>query len=272
MNWFESIIYGFVSGISEFMPISSPAHQAVLRFFVGVDNISPLQQLLIHIASIAAIFTAYRSAQELLRQRDTRSRRRTRNSSITPLDMRIIKTSFLAYLLIYILLYIFVDISNNLLLLSVFLSINGAILFIPERMLQGNKNAKSMSSIDSFLIGAVSGLSAFAGISRIGCTSSVAVARGADRQQSLKWSLLLSIFALGALCCLDIYQLFFYHTESISFYRILCMLLSAVSAYFSSYLGIKLIQFILIKTNLSGFAYYSWGASLFTFILYLTVV
>jgi hypothetical protein len=89
-------------------------------------------------------------------------------------------------------------------------------------MLQGNKDAKSMSSIDSILIGAVGGLSVFGGISRIGCTSSVAVARGADRQQAIKWSLLLSVFALASLCCLDLYQLFFYNSETISFYGDYC--------------------------------------------------
>lgn len=271
MNWFEAIIYGLISGIAEFMPISSPAHQAVYRLFVGVDSVNPFQQLLIHIASLIAIFTAYRSAQELLQQRDARGNRKRRNHNLSSLDMRIIKTSFVSYLIVYILLLSVVDSSNDLLLISMFLVINGIILFVPHRMLQGNKDAKSMSSIDSVLLGTVSALSFFPGISRIGCASSLAVARGADRQQALKWSILMSIFALGAFCLIDIYQLFFYTGDAVTFYSILCWLLSAGGAYISSYLGIKLIQFLTIKTNLSGFAYYSWGAALFTFILYLTV-
>lgn len=271
MDWLESIIYGLISGLTEFMPISSSSHQTVFRFLVGVDNVSPLQQLLIHIASLVAIFTAYRPAQDLLQNRGTANRRRKRNHNITTLDMRVIKTSFIAYLTIYILLSGMLSISNDLVIISVFLIVNGIILFTPERMLQGNKDAKSMSSIDSALIGAFAALCAFPGISRIGCSSSVAVARGADRQQALKWSLLLSILALIVLCLLDLYQIFFY-TSTITFYNFVCWLLSAGSAYLSSYLGIKFIQFLAIKTNFSGFAYYSWGAALFTFILYLTVV
>lgn len=271
MNWFEAVIYGLISGLTEFLPISSFAHQTIFRFFVGMDMANPVQQLLIHIASLAAIFAAYRPSQDLLSQRQSGNRRKRRYQNITALDMRIIKTSFWSYLAIYILFYSLLGITNNLLSISIFLLFNGIILFAPERMLRGNKDAKSMSSVDSILIGSIAALSVFSGISRIGGASSVAISRGADRQNALKWSLLLSVFAISALCVFDLYQIFLF-SDAITFYNVFCWFLSAASAYIGGYLGIKLILFIAIKADFSGFAYYSWGASLFAFILYLTVV
>ena len=47
---------------------------------------------------------------------------------------------------------------------------------------------------------------------------------------------------------------------------------SAVGAYTAGYLGISLIKSLSMQKDYSGFGYYSCGVSLFSFILYLTVV
>jgi hypothetical protein len=47
--------------------------------------------------------------------------------------------------------------------------------------------------------------------------------------------------------------------------------LASLTAFVGSYLGITFIRFLAVKVGFSGFAYYSWGAALFAFILYLTI-
>lgn len=128
-----------------------------------------------------------------------------------------------------------------------------------------------MSAVDSAMLGFSGSLSAVPGFSRVGCTVSFAAMRGVDRKHALQWALLLSMHALGALLIIDLVNLFAGSGVSAWGY-FFNYILAGIGAYFCGYLGINLIRFITIKQNYSIFAYYCWGASLFSFILYLTVV
>ena len=45
MSFFNSIFYGFISGITEILPVSSQAHQALMRYLFGVDTRIPIKRL-----------------------------------------------------------------------------------------------------------------------------------------------------------------------------------------------------------------------------------
>jgi undecaprenyl-diphosphatase len=166
--------------------------------------------------------------------------------------------------------YVFAPVSN-LLTAAAFLLINGIILFASGRMMQGNKDVRSMTYLDSLLMGAVASLSAFSGVSRVGCVTSVAIARGADRQNSLNWAFLISIPALLLLMAIDVVQIFA-GGVAINFWgSFFTYLLSAGAAYLGGLYSIKFMKFLTVRVGFSGFSYYCWGASLFSFLLYLTV-
>ena len=55
MSLIESIIYGLLSGIAEFFPISSQAHQTLLRYIFGVATRNSLQEFLVHIGLLFSI-------------------------------------------------------------------------------------------------------------------------------------------------------------------------------------------------------------------------
>ena len=275
MNWLESLIYGLISGAAEFLPISSQAHQSLLMQLFGVEMRDPVRDLLVHLAILLALFSGCRSTFEHIRREQKQqlhNRNGYRRSSRVLLDLRLIKNAAIPMLIgMLVVAYIFAQ-NNNLLWMSVFLFINGVILFAPERMVQGNKDVRGMSAIDSFWIGISGGLSSFPGISRIGSTTSAAVARGADRQCALNWALLLSVPALVLLAGLDVIGIFSAAASLDVWGSLLTYILSAVGAYCGGYLSILLIKFLTVRAGYYGFAYYSWGAALFAFLLYLTVV
>ena len=72
MNWLQSLIYGLVSGITEFLPISSSAHQIILQKMFGQSGADPLQNLLVHLALLFALFTGGRSFIDHLRRQQGR--------------------------------------------------------------------------------------------------------------------------------------------------------------------------------------------------------
>ena len=274
MNWFESIIYGFVSGITDFLPISSPAHQGILLQLFGESNRDYVRDLFVHVAILISVFSGCRVLIEQFRrvQSAPRSNRKSIHGPVNHLEMRLLKTAALPLVIGMIILSYFVNAHMDLIWIAVLLIINGAILFIPERMMQGNKDERAMSVFDSWLLGLSGAASILSGISRVGAMSSLLTARGTARQKGINWVLLLSVPALFTLIGLDILHIFS-SVAAIPFWSNLGgYILSGIFAYIGGLLGISAIKLFLQRSGYYGFAFYSWGAALFAFILYLTVV
>ena len=211
MNWFESIIYGFITGLTEFLPISSGGHQQIMAHLFGAPQQDSVRNLLIHLALLVSVYTSCKSLLDHLKRERGMSSRRNKNYSNQSkllLDYQLVKrAAFPMLLCLFIITYI-IRLNNNLLITALFLLLNGVILFIPERMMRGNKDARCMSGFDSILIGICCSLFAFNGISRTGCVYAISTARGAGSKSILTWSLLLSIPALAAMILIDVIGLF----------------------------------------------------------------
>lgn len=272
LNWLESVLYGLVSGFAEFLPISSNAHQLVLMHLCGAGKTDPARNLFIHIALLLAVYTCLRTTLDSLR-REKRQRSSTRHHTYVSrnhYDIQLIRNAVFPMLAgLFLISYIFKQ-QTNLLFTALFFIINGIVLFLPDRMMQGNKDARSMSAFDSILLGLSGALSALPGVSRVGSMTSLAVARGASRQNALHWALLLSIPALIALIFLDVLSIVTVGGSVSFFSNLFSYILSALFAYVGGYLGTGLMRFLTVRVGFSGFAYYSWGAGLLTFLLYLT--
>ena len=68
MGLFASIIYGFVSGLTEILPVSAQANQMVMRQLFGVAQKEPIRDLLVHIAVLAALLLACRGMINKIRR------------------------------------------------------------------------------------------------------------------------------------------------------------------------------------------------------------
>lgn len=274
LNWLESIIYGLFSGISEFMPISSSAHQAILLHLFGADGRDPIRDLIVHISLLIAVYTSLKTTLDTLYRENSQRSHMPKLTYVvrTYYDIHLVKNAIIPMVIgLFLITYTFRS-SDNLLTMSLLLILNGIVLFLPERMMQGNKDAHSMSLLDSVLLSVSGALSALPGLSRIGCMTSISMIRGANRQNALYWALLLSIPAIAALICLDFLGIITLGERIPFFSNFFMYILSAIFAYIGSYLGIRLMRFLAASTGYSCFAYYSWGTGLFTFLVYLTVV
>lgn len=274
MSILQSIFYGLISGFSEFLPVSSQAHQAILLRLFGMETREPLRDLLVHISILLALFTGCRAMISRI-QRERRivnhSRRGRNNITASTYDLRLIRSATLPLILVLLIYISTRRIEGSMMTLSFLLAINGIALIIPEHARQANKDARSMTGFDSILMGIFGGLAALPGLSRIGLISSYGLLRGADKQRVINWALLLSIPALILMCLFDFVLIFTSGMGSISFIIVCGYILSAVTAYLGAYLSIIFIRFLSVHSGYTGFAYYSWGTALFAMILYLIV-
>lgn len=274
LNWLESIIYGIVSGLTEFLPVSSQAHRIVLLELFGAGEEPVLLRLIMHLSVFAAMINGCKGALNHLRRerqllRLPKRRRSRQPDPRTVMEMKLLKMSAVPMVIgIFLLGQRSVSL-NKLIHLSLFLAINGILLYFPAYISKANKDARSLSPLDGLLIGLAGVLSAFPGISRIAATSAASVARGADWHYTGHFCLLLSIPAILVLIILDIIALVGAGLGTISFMIVVNYMLAAAGAYFGAFYSIQLFRFLASKGGFVDFSYYCWGLSLFTFILYL---
>ena len=274
INWLETILYGIVSGLTEFMPVSSQAHQVMLRSLLGLDGVSHLLNLFIHIGMLAGLFIGFgNTISELYRQYKLGSggrRRRKRNPDLQALyDIQFVRAAIIPLLIGFFVYPTARKWTDTVPWTVVFLLLNGIILHVPMYLARGNKDSRSMTAIDGTLFGFASALSILPGISRIGVGSSFSVSRGADPQHAFKWSLLLSIPALIGWIGFDLYGIVSVGLAGADIVFLLQCMLGCGTALVGAVLSVKLVMAIVQNNGFVNFSYYCWGAALFIFILYL---
>ena len=60
LTFLMAILLGLVQGVAEFLPISSSGHLTLLQHFFGMEEVDNLYNILLHFATLVAVFVAYR--------------------------------------------------------------------------------------------------------------------------------------------------------------------------------------------------------------------
>ena len=274
MDWLWTILYGFVAGLAEFLPLSSPAHQSISAAVFGLASAAPLRQFLIRAACLAALLSACGREIDKLR-RDGRMARLPARRRKRPVDSRSVATNRLLNIAVFplvigLVFYRRVNMwVDSLAMLTIFLVINGILLFVPQYIPSGNKDGRNLSLLDGLLIGMAGAFSVFPGISRMSAIHFAASARGADKNYSLQFALYLSIPALVVMLLFDAVAIFG-GIEAISFLVLIQYLLAMAAAYFGSTFAISIMRSMVVRAGYEIFSYYCWGMALISMILYLT--
>lgn len=274
ISWIESFFFGIISGLTEILPVSSQAHQSIMLNLFGVTQPHGLLGLSVSAGALAAVLASTASTFKRIRREFalSRSKRRGKKKSVnlqSVFDWNFFKTACIP---IFISLFVYGQIRSwreLMPVVSLMLVLNGFILHLPMYLSKGNKDSRSMSGLDGLLFGISSALGLLPGISRIGAGASSAAARGADTQQAFKWSLLLSVPALAGLLLVEgasVLSAGLSGTETVFFLK--CVFTAAMSCLGTN-IGIRIMKAVSVRTGFEAFSYYSWGAALFSFILYL---
>ena len=245
-----------------------------MRYMFGVDQKSALQDLLLHIGIMAAVI--YGCAEILTAlQRERRNgavTRRSKNRSLhghTYYELRLLKTATIPLLICSTLYIVTAKLEQNLTVILICFVLNATIMLLAEHTSHGNRDARSMTGLDGIVMGILGAVSVLPGVSRTGIIASYTTARGVETDRVVNWAVLLGIPALALGICFDVVGLFTVGAGVISLFTVFGCILSGLAAFCGGFLGIRLLRLILSHSGFSGFAYYSIGAALFTFVLYL---
>lgn len=272
-SWLQGLMYGLISGLTEFLPVSAETHRMLYLHLSGISPEPAVLRLCVRLFALLGMMLACRDILGRLRREQRLAaipprRRRRKPDPACMMELRLAKVAALASaagLLFYSRFKLYTDV---LWLHGAILVLNGILLYIPQFVLRGNKDARAMSSLDGVLIGIAAALSVFPGFSRMAAMVSVARIRGGDKRFGVELALLLYIPMLIVLSLLDFVELISVQSQ-LGF--TVCAAASA-AAMVGGFLGTKVIRYFGRKPGFTAFAYHSWGAALLMLILYLTII
>lgn len=275
LNLFESTLYGFISGLTEILPVSGQAHRNLILQLLGQQGEQALLRLMIHVGILAALY--YSCQNHILRMVRAKKlsrvpkRRRKRPLDVRSLmDISLLKTMAVPVILALLFYGRLSALNEKRILVSVLLFINGIVLYIPQFLPSSNRDSRTLSRVEGLWMGLGGGLSLLPGISATGASASIGSICGVDRIYGLNMILLMCMVLTVGLMIHDVLALIAVGIAGLNFMALLGYILAGCAAFGGAFLGIRLMRVLCANRNLSVFAFYCWGVSLFTFILYLT--
>ena len=272
LNWLQSILYGFLSGVTEILPVSAQAHKALMLKIYGTGDIMELMNLLVHLGVFAGLYfcnqsqlTRFSRARALAR---VPKRKRKRPLDVrTLMDLSMLKTMLIPAVVGLVLYRYTADMQGNLLLIAIFLFLNGLILYIPQFFPTSNRDSRTLSRVEGILMGVGGAISMLPGLSAVGAATSIGSICGVERTYCLNMALLLNMFLMAGFVIYDVMALMAYGAGALSFSIFLRYLVTALAAFAGCVLGIRFLRKLAENHSFSIFGLYCVGLSLFTFIL-----
>lgn len=276
INWLQSILLGCISGLTDILPVSAQAHRLVLLKLFGTNGEPIVLRLFIHMATMFALYYCCRGqilrltrAQKLVKIPKRRRKRPLDTKSL--MDFSLLKTTLIPIVLVFLFYKKISVLENNLIIVAGILFVNGLILYLPQFLPGSNKDSGYVTRIEGLLLGCGAALSTVPGISCIGAVTSVGSVCGMDQKYTLNNAFLMNISVHIGLIVYDVLSLMDAGLGGMSLGAFAGSILAAFGAFFGVVVGINLLNKIVSAIGYSVFAFYSWGAALFTFIISLTI-
>lgn len=272
LNWLHSLLYGFVSGLADILPVSAQAHKVLLLKFCGVKGDMDLLNLLIHLAIVGALY--YSCQTHLIRMNRARELARVpKKKRKRPLDVRslmdwsLLKTMVVPVILGVILYQYTTTWQTNLILITLFLFLNGLFLYIPQYLPSSNKDSRTLSRVEGLLMGLGGTVSVLPGFSAMGVALSVGSVCGVEKGFCLNMALMMNMILAAGMAVYDILGIMNNGLGDLSVMIVLRYLVTAATAFGGTALGIRILRYLSQEHGYSLLGVYCWGVALFTFVL-----
>ena len=275
LNWLECLVIGLVSGFADVLPVSAQAHKAIFLKIFGATGEPPLLRLAIHLAIFGTLyFCCNNNLRRLGRQlKLAQTPKKKRKRPLDPKSLAEVKVLRMMIIPVVLSLFMYSKTAawnNRLNLIAVFLLLNGVILYLPKLMPTGNKDALSMSALESLLIGFGCIIATLPGVSAVGVMLAIASVCGTEHHFALNLTYLMKLILTAGMIVIDFISVVNGNVV-FSIPVLMCCVVAALFAAVGTYLGVRFMRVLAGHSGFSDFSYYSFGAALFSFILYLMV-
>ncbi len=238
VSLFEAVILSVIQGITEWFPISSSGHLALMQEIFGFQNLAFL--VFLHFSSILAIIVVFRKdIIKLLNLKEKENLKYIRNLIIALIPAGIIGLVFKDSI---------ESLFSNVVFLGFFFIFSGIFIY-STKFAKGKK--EKIGLLDSIFIGIFQAIAILPGISRSGFTISSGLFRGLKKQTAITFSFLLAIPLIFGAFILEIKDL------AASDISLNIFLISFIICFLVSLFVIKLLIRIIKQNKFYLFGYYN---------------
>ncbi len=249
MTVFLAIILGLVQGFTEFLPVSSSGHLVLLERVFNISNSSILFDIVLHLGTLLAVFIIFRKdILYLIKNPFCDTALKLYTATIPTIVIAVLFNDFFEN-----------SFTGNGLFFS-FL-VTAIFLIIAEIVSHKSYQYKPMNFKKAFIVGVFQGIAITPGISRSGTTIAACMVQGVKREESARFSFLLSIPIILASAFYECLKL---PTQTITIpfgLFILGFVFSAIAGIISIKLMLKIIK----KANYFYFSIYLIALSVLLF-------
>lgn len=142
--------------------------------------------------------------------------------------------------------------------------LNGAVLFLAERMIPGKKGLGRMKISDALIIGICQAVAIIPGLSRLALTLTAAEAEGFQKNYAIRFGMLLAIPALFGSSVLSLADAAIYGIDS---GNLTAYFIGGAAALVTGFFSVYLFRRVVRRRGFHGLAYYSLVIGVLTIIL-----
>ena len=264
MTYFQAIILGIVQGLSEFLPISSSGHLALLQHFFGIqsDNVM-MFTVMLHVGTLVSVFIMYWSdiwaliKEFFLMIADlcTGKGLRLKERPVRKLGLMIIWATIPTAIMGLLFNDFFESLNSKLWAIAIGWIITGFMLYFSEKISRNRNGIEEMRFRDGFLIGVLQGIAICPGISRSGSTMVGGLSTGLRREFAVRFAFLISIPTILGAAVMEAPDAMQASASGMAMGPVIVgVIVSAVCGV----LAIKAMIKVVIAQKLKWFAYYVW--------------
>ncbi|MBS6195734.1 MAG: undecaprenyl-diphosphate phosphatase [Clostridiales bacterium] len=267
MSFFEAILMGLTQGITEFLPVSSSGHLAIMSNLLHINtDTGVLFEVILHVGTLLAVFFAFRTdihrmfwetfriladlyynlkifIHNRIHETDEQRYRKILHNNYRKLLVMILVSTIPTGIIGYLFRDLVTQASASLLAAGLGLLITAVLLLVVDYWNYGNKIPKDITVRQAVILGICQGIGTFPGISRSGITITAGLLCGFKRNFAVRYSFLMSVPAIIGAMVLEAQEFTAPAMNfQLAFFYFVGMLTAAVSGYFCIRAMLALIQ------------------------------
>lgn len=252
MSPLHAFILGVVQGITEFLPISSDGHLALVQHYLpGFQQPGLIFDVLLHVGTLGAIVIFFRRDVGLLLvapfRRDDEARRYRRL-------LWLIAAASLPTAIIGLTFKDPVErLFENMTVVGAMLILTGTLVFVGERFRHSGRKESALTVGDAIVSGIAQGCAILPGLSRSGSTIAVLLFKGVDGETAARFSFLMALPAISGAALLSLRHLDQVPAGDLPVYGF-----GAAVAFVVGMITIRFLLDMIRKQRLVWFSVYCW--------------
>ena len=258
MNWFEAVVLGLIQGLTEFLPVSSSWHLEIGKYFFDINAEENFYfTIAVHGATVASTIAVFWKEILQLITGSLKFRKNEESTYVLKLIVSVIPVGIAGIFLRDSVEGLF---NGNMNFTGFMLLVTSILLAIGHFI---RKKERSITYLDSFLIGIAQALALIPGISRSGATISTGMMLGNRKDELAKFSFLMVLVpVLGA----NLLGILPDDTGSAST-RAGIIAIGALAAFISGYLACRWMISLVRRSKMIWFSIYCAIVGLLTILL-----